>query len=60
MKIKKVMEEVVEARAIHAFDIGVLIAPGEGLLTDDGVHRVELGHIGVIHKLAVLNIYIDI
>ena len=56
MKVKEIVKEMVETRSIHALDIRVLIAPGKGLLTDDGVNRVKFRNIGIIHILTVLKI----
>ena len=53
---------MVEPGATHALDVGVLVAPGEGLLTDDGVDLAQLWHIRIVHVLAVLtkNIFVNI
>ena len=56
MKVKEIVKEMVETRSIHALDIRVLIAPGKGLLTDDGGNRVKFRNIGIIHILTVLKI----
>ena len=54
MKIKKVVEKVVEPWPIHTLDIGVLVTPSKGLLADDSVDRVELRNIRIISIMTVL------
>ena len=54
MEVEEIVEEMVEPGATHALDVGVLVAPGKGLLTDDGVDLAQLWHIRIVHVLAVL------
>ena len=55
MKVQQVVEEVVKSRSIHALDVAVLVAPGEALLADHRVNRVQVRNVGVINKLAILD-----